>query len=225
MARSVQEVMTRDVVTVSPSTPFKRVVQLLHDHRISAVPVVDADGCMLGIVSEADLVLKEERRPSEAAPLFGRASRRRLRAKGAGTLATHCMTAPAVTVAPSASLGAVARLLHRRGIRHLPVVDRDGRLVGIVTRRDLLTVFLRRDEEIHHEILSAVLDATLNLPFDAVRVRVDEGMVTLTGHVPWPGSAGEVVELVSVLDGVVGVSSHLTDDRNAGAQSVTRPRE
>jgi CBS-domain-containing membrane protein len=152
MARSVQEVMTRDVVTVSPSTPFKRVVQLLHDHRISAVPVVDADGCMLGIVSEADLVLKEERRPSEAAPLFGRASRRRLRAKGAGTLATHCMTAPAVTVAPSASLGAVARLLHRRGIRHLPVVDRDGRLVGIVTRRDLLTVFLRRDEEIHHEI-------------------------------------------------------------------------
>jgi osmotically-inducible protein OsmY len=70
-----------------------------------------------------------------------------------------------------------------------------------------------------------VLDATLNLPFDAVRVRVDEGMVTLTGHVPWPGSAGEVVELVSVLDGVVGVSSHLTDDRNAGAQSVTRPRE
>ena len=217
MARSVQEVMTRDVVTVSPSTPFKEVVRLLHDHGISAAPVVGADGCLLGIVSEADLALKEEDGRPPAAPLFGRASWRKLRAKGAGTLAAHCMTARAVTVAPSASLGAAARLLHRRGIRHLPVVERDGRLVGIVTRRDLLTVFLRRDEEIHHEILSAVLDATLDLPFDAVRVRVDEGTVTLTGHVPWPVSAGEVVELVGALDGVVAVSSHLTDERTDAA--------
>ena len=88
-------------------------------------------------------------------------------------------------------------------------------------RRDLLAVFLRRDEELHHEILSTVLDATLNLPFDAVGVRVAEGEVTLTGHVPWPVSAREVVELVAGLDGVVAVNNHLTDDPRVGAQPAT----
>ncbi len=221
MVHSVRDVMTRDVVTVTPSTPFKQIVRLLHGHRISAVPVVDPDGCLLGIVSETDLALKEEREPSGRAPRFERASRRRERARGAGTLAAHCMSAPVATVEPTASLGAAARLLRRRGVSQLPVVDRNGRLVGIVTRRDLLVVFLRRDEEIHHEILSAVLDATLNLPFDAVRVRVDEGEVTLTGHVPWPVSASEVVELVAALDGVVAVNNHLTDDPKVSAQPAT----
>jgi osmotically-inducible protein OsmY len=90
-----------------------------------------------------------------------------------------------------------------------------------VSRRDLLAVFLRRDEEIHYEILSAVLDATLNLPFDAVRARVDEGEVTLTGHVPLPASAREVVQLVAGVDGVVAVNNHLTDDQRFGARPAT----
>lgn len=225
MAHSVRDVMTREVITVTPTTPFKELVRLLFDHRISAVPVVDPDGCLLGIVSETDLALKEEQRSSGPAPRFERASRRRERRRGAGTMAAHCMSAPVATVEPSASLAAAARLLHRRGVSQLPVVDRDGRLVGVVTRRDLLAGFLRRDEEIHHEILGAVLDATLNLPFDAVRVRVDEGEVTLTGHVPWPGSAGEVVELVGALDGVVAVRNHLTDGREDSARPTARTWE
>jgi CBS-domain-containing membrane protein len=226
MVHSVRDVMTREVVTVTASTPFKQVVRLLHGHRISAVPVVDPDGCLLGIVSETDLALKEEeqqqqQQPSGWAPRRERARKRRDRARAAGTLAAHCMSTPVATVEPTASVGAAARLLHRRGVSQLPVVDRDGRLVGIVTRRDLLAVFLRRDEEIHHEILSAVLDATLNLPFDAVRVRVEEGEVTLTGHVPWPASAREVVQLVAGVDGVVAVRSHLTEDPKVGAQPAT----
>jgi CBS domain-containing protein len=225
MAHSVRDVMTRDLVVVTPSTPFKEIVRLLYDHRISAVPVVDPDGCLLGIVSETDLALKEEHRSSDPAPRFERASRRRERERAAGTLAAHCMSAPVATVEPTASLAAAARLLRRRGVSQLPVVDRDGRLVGIVTRRDLLAGFLRRDEEIHHEILSAVLDATLNLPFDAVRVRVDEGEVTLTGHAPWPVSAREVVELVASLDGVVAVSSHLTEDGEVTTQPAIRSWE
>jgi CBS domain-containing protein len=221
MVHSVRDVMTRDVVTVTPSTPFKQVVRLLHGHRISAVPVIDPDGCLLGIVSETDLALKEEHELLGQAPGLERARKRRERARAAGTLAAHCMSTPVATVEPTASLGAAARLLRRGGVSQLPVVDRDGRLVGIVTRRDLLAVFLRRDEEIHYEVLSAVLDATLNLPFDAVRVRVDQGEVTLSGHVPWPASAREVVELVAGVDGVVAVNNHLTDDQRVGARPAT----
>lgn len=225
MVYSVRDVMTRDVVTVTPSTPFKQVVRLFHGHRISAVPVVDPDGCLLGIVSETDLALKEELEPLSRAPGLERARKRRERARAAGTSAAHCMSTPVATVEPTASVGAAARLLRRRGVSQLPVVDRDGRLVGIVTRRDLLAVFLRRDEEIHYEILTAVLDATLNLRFDAVRVRVDEGEVTLTGHVPWPSSAHEVVQLVADVDGVVAVTNHLTDDPRVGARPATRSWE
>jgi CBS domain-containing protein len=113
------------------------------------------------------------------------------------------MSTPAITIPPGASLAAAARLLHERNVRHLPVIDPNGRLVGIIARRDLLSVFLQAEDDIRHEITAKVLHATFNLPADAVQVEVREGVVTLSGRVPWRSSVREIVDRVRALDGVV----------------------
>jgi len=210
MNRMVSDVMVTPVVSVQPATSFKQTVQLLQEHRVSALPVVDRDGRLLGIVSETDLALKEEHQPSNPIPFFEGGGRREQRVKARGTRAADFMSTPVATVAPGASLNAAARLLHQRGVRHLPVVDHDGRLIGIITRRDLLGVFLRRDGDIHHEITAGVLRATFNLPGDAVQVEVRDGVVTLTGLVPWRSSAREIVDRVSGMDGVVDIVDRLS---------------
>jgi CBS domain-containing protein len=127
------------------------------------------------------------------------------------------------TVAPGASLNAAARLLHQHGVRHLPVVDHDLRLIGIVTRRDLLRVFLRPDGDIHHEVTAGVLRGTFNLPADAVQVEVGDGVVTLAGMVPWRSSAREIVDRVSVLDGVVDVVDRLSWSHDDTVKGATMP--
>jgi len=132
------------------------------------------------------------------------------------------MSSPAATVAPGASLNAAARLLHQRGVRHLPVVDHAGRLIGIITRRDLLRVFLRPDGDIHHEITAGVLRATFNLPADAVQVEIRDGVVTLSGLVPWRSSARELVDRVSGMDGVVDIVDRLSWSHDASV--MRRPR-
>jgi CBS-domain-containing membrane protein len=210
MNRMVSDVMVTPVVSVQPATSFKRTVQLLQEHRVSALPVVDRDGRLLGIVSETDLALKEEHQPGEPIPFFEGGRHREQRVRARGTRAADFMSTPVATVAPGASLNAAARLLHQRGVRHLPVVDHDVRLIGIITRRDLLRVFLRPDGDIHHEITAGVLRATFNLTGDAVQVEVRDGVVTLSGLVPWRNSARELVDRVSGVDGVVDVVDRLS---------------
>jgi CBS-domain-containing membrane protein len=173
--------------------------------------VVDADGRLVGIVSDADLALKEERPPGRHARFpFGWKGARSGRAKATGRTAADVMTAPVVTISPDALISAAARLLRRRGVRHLPVIDAGGRLVGIVTRRDLLAVFLRPDEELRTQIERAVLGATLNLDPGMVTVEVRDGVVSLRGQLPWQRLGRELVELISALDGVVAIDDHLT---------------
>jgi CBS-domain-containing membrane protein len=211
MKRSVSDVMSTPVVSVWPATSFKEMVRLLHQHQINALPVVDPDRRLLGIVSDADLALKqEEQPPSLRAPLFVGAARRRQRTKASGTTAADFMSRPVVTVLPGSSLDGAARLLHQHDVRHLPVVDPKGRLIGIVTQRDLLSVFLHADGDLHREITQAVLHRRFNLPAGAVGVDVHEGVVTLSGQVPWRSTAGEIVAWVSALDGVVGVVDRLS---------------
>ena len=223
MNRMVSDVMVTPVVSVQAATSFKQTVQLLQEHRVSALPVVDRDGRLLGIVSETDLALKEEHLPSEPIPFFEGGRHRAQRVKARGTTAADFMSTPVATVAPGASLNAAARLLHQRGVRHLPVVDHDGRLIGIITRRDLLRVFLRPDGDIHHEITAGVLRATFNLPGDAVQVEVRDGVVTLTGLVPWRTSAREIVDRVSGMDGVVDVVDRLSWSHDDTVRVATMP--
>jgi CBS domain-containing protein len=224
MYHMVSDVMATPVVRIQPDTSFKRTVQVLQEYRVSAVPVVDQDGRLLGIVSEADLALKEEHQPEEPVPRFGGRAVRAQLAKAGGITAADFMSTPVVTVAPGASLRTAARLLHQRGVRHLPVVDHDGEVVGMITRRDLLRVFLRPDWVLAGEINAKVLHATSNVPADAVTVEVHDGVARLSGRVPWHSTAEEIVQRVSGVDGVVAVDNHVTwaHDDIAGAAAARR---
>ncbi|HXM55352.1 MAG TPA: CBS domain-containing protein [Candidatus Dormibacteraeota bacterium] len=207
MSWTVGSVMTRDVVSVSPGAPYKDVAGKLREHRVSAVPVVDANQRVLGIVSEADLLLKEERPPHRpGGPLVHPYDdEARAMARNAAAL----MTAPVVTVRPEATLTEAARLMHRQHVKRLPVVDARGALVGIVSRADLLRVFLRSDESIAAEVRDHVLAGTLAIEPDEVQVGVDDGVVRLEGQLETRGLVRILVRLVAAVEGVVGVDDRL----------------
>jgi CBS-domain-containing membrane protein len=203
--------MTQDVVTVDERASFKEVAKLLTEHRVSALPVLDGEGRVVGIVSEADLLLKEEfpEGPPEARLLQGR-RRRETRAKVAGDTVAEVMTSPAVTIGPDASVPEAARLLHRHGVKRLPVVDPAGPLLGIVSRGDLLKVFLRSDADIAREVRQQVLVRSMWMEPDIVRVEVRDGVVTLTGRLERSSLIPILVGFVRGLDGVVDVIDQLT---------------
>lgn len=210
MKRTVADVMTRGVVVVHPQTPFKEIVRRMHEARVSGLPVLGQDGRPIGIVSEADLILKEEPELDEAARLFEGRHRRTDRQKAAGLVAREVMTSPVVTIGPTASLGEAARVMHRRGIKRLPVVDEEGRLVGILTRSDLLTVFLREDADIEREVRGDVIRRTLWIDPDTVKVSVREGVVRLEGQLERRSLIPVLERLVGSVDGVVGVELALS---------------
>lgn len=211
MGRRVRDVMTQEVVTVNEHASFKDVAMLIAERRVSAVPVLDREGRVLGVVSEADLVLKEEypEGPPEGRMFQGR-RRRRAQAKAAGNTAAELMTAPAVTIGPDASVAEAARLLHRHGIKRLPVVDPAGPLLGIVSRADLLKVFLRSDADIAREIRQQVLMRAMWMNPGTVAIDVCDGVVTLTGQLERRSLIPITVSLVRGLDGVVDVVDRLT---------------
>lgn len=205
-AHSVGEVMTRDVVQAHRATPFKEVVRLLDHHRISGLPVVDADDKVLGVLSASDLVLVQAYRHGSAPP--------------PGLTAGDVMSSPAITVHPEQTVPDAARLMERRGVERLPVVDEADRLIGIATRRDLLRVFLRADDDIRRRVTGDLLVGALELPPDAVLVSVHDGVVTLAGRVERRSQVPELTHAAWRLEGVVGVVNRLgfrTDDRAASA--------
>ena len=134
MKSLVRDVMTTEVVTVQPWTPFREIVTRLAEHRISAAPVLDAEGNLLGVVTEADLLLKQEHPDLKLNIPLAWSRRRRLeRDKAAAVVAGELMTTPAVTVSPTATVTEAARRMHTAGVKRLPVVNDAGRLVGIVS--------------------------------------------------------------------------------------------
>jgi len=211
MGRRVRDVMTVDVVTVDEHAAFKEVARLLTERRVSALPVLDGEGRVVGVVSEADLMLKEEfpEGPPGGRLLQGR-RRRAIHAKAAGGTAAELMTSPAVTIGPDAGLAEAARLLHRHGIKRLPVLDPAGPLLGIVSRADLLKVFLRADAEIAAELRQRVLRRAMWIDPDTVLVEVRDGVVTLTGQLERRSLVPILVRLVRGLDGVVDVVDRLS---------------
>ncbi|MFB9352967.1 CBS domain-containing protein, partial [Streptomyces heliomycini] len=194
-ARTVGEVMTGDVVQARRTTPFKEVVRLLDHHRISGLPVVDADDKVLGVLSGSDLVRLQAHRDGSAPP--------------PALTAGDVMSSPAITVHPEQTVPDAARLMERRGVERLPVVDEADRLIGIATRRDLLRVFLRADDDIRRQVTGDIVVGALGLPADAVLVSVRDGVVTLAGRVERRGQAPELLRAVWRLEGVVGVVNRL----------------
>ena len=176
MRRTVQDVMTREVVAVRGPTPFKELVRLLNEHRVTAVPVLDDAGrLVVGVVSESDLALKEVAPLRRPTPAFETAQHRGERAKAGSLTAAELMTAPAVTVGPEELVATAARRMDDRRVKRLPVVDHSGALVGIVTRTDLLKVFLRSDDELRFDVLDHVSGDLLRLPPGTVEVEVGDG--------------------------------------------------
>jgi CBS domain-containing protein len=215
MRRAVQEVMTRTVVVVNDSAPFKEIVRRMQEHRVSAVPVVDGGGRLVGIVSEGDLILKEDSHLEGEGHLFESRHRRADREKAAGLVAAQLMTAPVVTITPEATLSEAARLMHRHAVKRLPVVGPEGTVLGIVSRADLLKVFLREDREIAREVSEDIVRRTLWIDPATIRVIVQSGVVMLEGQIERRSLIPVLVNLVHAVEGVVGVEnrlSHLVDD-------------
>ena len=210
---TVQDLMTRDVVTVDVRTPYKRVAQILAEAKVSGLPVVDDDRHVAGVVSEADLLAREEY-PSTYRPhrrILWPATLRRRR-KAAASTAAELMSTPAITIEDRTSVVRAAREMDRHRIKRLPVVDEVGRLVGIVSRRDLLKIFLRTDEEIRAEIETEVLEQSLSVPSGTVRATVADGLVTLEGTVQRKTLIPVAVRLTRAVDGVVDVVDRLAYD-------------
>ncbi len=213
MAWTVGDVMTNEVVTVGRRTDFKTCVDLLRTKSVSALPVVEGDH-VLGIVSEHDLLLKEEERG-------GNHLRRRELNQARGRTAGDVMHSPALCVGLGASLAEAARLMHKRSVKRLPVVDAAGRLVGIVSRSDLLKTYLRSDESIRREIRVEVLEKEMWIDNSAMDVEVKDGIVALSGELETKSLADLVTRLVGAVQGVVGVDSRLAfrfDDTHIKAQ-------
>ena len=205
---TVADVMTRDVASVPPGASYRETVNTLIERKISAAPVVDADGRVLGVVSEADLLHK-----IEVADAFQKRRivhvPRRAADKAHASTAADLMTAPAITVEADVSVPAAARLLEQDRVKRLPVIDTDGRLVGIVSRRDLLRVHVRTDEQIRDDVVHDVLMRTLWIEPSEITVVVDDGAVTLGGRIESRTLAGLAVEFTAKVPGVVTVTDEL----------------
>ncbi|MFK0160583.1 CBS domain-containing protein [Streptomyces sp. NPDC090493] len=213
----VGSVMTTDVVHATSGTSFKEVARLLADHRISGLPVLDEDDKVIGVLSETDLMVRQAATAEpyghkHRTPSIGQLSpgARRQATKAEARTAGELMSVPPVTVHAEDTIAAAARTMADRHVERLPVLDVENRLVGIVTRRDLLRVFLRPDPEIRQEVIDEVLVHALWVPPSTVEVSVTEGVVTLTGHMERQTETEIAVSMTRQIDGVVGVLDKLT---------------
>jgi CBS domain-containing protein len=225
--RTVSDLMTHTVHRVQADTHFKEIAKLLADHDITAVPVVDADDRPVGVVSEADLLRREAVQPDAAGLQTLLDVPPREPGEPTPTTAAGLMSAPAVLARPEWTVVQAARTMDARGVKRLPVVDGTGRLVGIVSRADLLRVFLRRDHLIREEISGDILDRMLGISPDEVGVDVTDGRVSLHGAVERRSLVPVVVRLCEGVDGVVDVTQtlgHATDEATAVVPPSERSR-
>ncbi len=203
--------MTMRVHVASPMTAFKVLVRLIEENRVSAIPIVDRDGVPVGVVSESDLLLKERRAELESGTDLVHLRRRRSdRAKAEGLFASDLMSTPPITVTAETTLAQAARKMQERNVRRLIVVDARGRIAGILSRSDLLQVFLRPDEDLRDEIVDGVIPAILIDERDTITVDVLSNVVTLSGQVDRKSDADILARVTRDLDGVVGVVSQLS---------------
>jgi CBS domain-containing protein len=209
----VQDVMTRSVITVTPDAPLREVARLLDEHRISGVLVVDEQGALLGVVSEADFLVEAQGgtsvRRSPIARLFGRAGDTRAPGdRHFASTARELMTSPVISIGPAELIADAAALMTRERINRLPVVE-DGRLVGIVTRADLVRSYVRTDEQLAAAIQDEVLLQTLWLDPKRFEVTVTDGIATIRGSVDRRSSAEMIARTAVLVPGVRDVVSDI----------------
>jgi CBS domain-containing protein len=215
MEPTAKDVMITRVVSVTKDASFRAMTSALREHRISAFPVLDDDGTVIGVVSEADMLVKEalDSEPEGMPGMIGGLLRRREHAKARGITAGDLMTGPAVTITPDDTIERAARLMYAHKVKRLPVVDANDHLVGIVSRSDLLSVFSRSDGDIRGEILNEVIRHELSTDPAAFTVLVKDGIVTLEGLAETKEFGQDIVHRVRHVRGVVAIRDRLSYPR------------
>ncbi len=207
----VGDVMTRNVVAVRKDARFKDIVQVMRARRFSAFPVLDDNNRVIGVVSEDDLLVRQAIAGPGAGPRFmpGHADR----AKATGLTAAELMTTPAITTRADAAIADAARIMHARHVKRLPVVTSDGRLVGVVSRIDLLGEYDRPDADVRTDIIKRVIESEFVLDSLAFTVTVESGVVTLAGPLDSEDVAVSLLAEVRRVAGVVAVRDRLSYPR------------
>jgi CBS domain-containing protein len=205
----VKDVMTATVVAVRQNADFKEMVTAMRSRRVSAFPVLDDQDRVIGVVSEADLLLKQATPPLSQG-MIRLAWRLREKAKANGATAAEVMTSPAAMIRQNAPVGDAARLMQSRRVKRLPVVDEAGRLVGIVSRSDLLSIYERPDADIRDDVVKEVLIEEFGLDEQMFVVTVRSGIVTVTGSVDLRAVAVSLLAGIRYVEGVVAVRDRLS---------------
>jgi CBS domain-containing protein len=217
----VEDVMTTEVLTVRPTTSLKEAAELLARNRISGLPVVDAERHVVGVMSEGDILFKERgvrEKPSLLERWFD-LPQTEVAAKLEARTVGEAMSAPAVTIRRKRPLTEAANAMIDEGVKRLPVVDDEGKLIGIVSRADLVRAFVRSDEEIAKEIEEEVIRRTLWIAPESVEVEVVHGEVRLAGEVETRADAELVPTFVQRVPGVVSVLSKLRWPEESGEKN------
>jgi CBS domain-containing protein len=208
MNGTVKDIMTTHAVAVRKAASFKELASSLREQRVSAFPVLDDDNRVVGVVSEADLLAKEALEDSPAGLLAG-VLHPREQAKAAGITAADLMSRPPVTIGPHVPVTQAARLMYARKVKRLPVVDEEGRLIGVVSRSDVLSVYSRLDADIRREILDRVLPETLLVDPSRFTITVKDGIVTIEGTPETATVGRDIIEEAGHVEGVVAVRDRL----------------
>ena len=222
----IKELMSENPIAVGPETPLRDVAIILTENGFSGLPVIGERLEVLGVVSEADILVKEQGPPNRRGGVLGWLLAEEVpdAAKLAARTAVEAMTSPAITIVPDAHVSYAARLMTENGINRLPVVDSHGTLIGIVTRADLVRAFARPDHEIEREIREDVVRRILWIEAPSVVVRVERGEVRLSGRLERRSDAELLEQFVARVPGVVSVHSTLGwswDDRKVSREGAT----
>lgn len=209
---TVRDVMTSSVVAVRKDASFKEMAAMLRSRRISAFPVLDDAGRVIGVVSEGDLLVKEAVN-AEGTSLLAALRHLREDDKAAGIIAGDLMTQPAVTIGPDVPVEEAARLMYDRRVKRLPVVNPAGRLLGIISRVDVLAVFSRPDADIGDEIMRRVLPGIRPAAPHALKVAVSDGIVTISGPPQADELTRAIIDAVRHVQGVVAVRDRFSEAR------------
>ena len=219
----IRELMSHGVITVGPSTPLKEAARRMVEAGVSGLPVTE-DGRLVGVISEGDFVAAESQRGLPRPGIWQRLLRGEDVSLRSGTVG-DAMTRDVITLAPDADHAQAARVMRRNRIKRIPVVEPGGSLVGILSRADILRAFTRPDAEIRSEIRERVMRKVLWVDPKLVDIQIDDGNVTMKGHLETRSDVELLEELVGRLDGVVSVNSHMTwETDNTELRMAAGPR-
>ena len=208
MNSTVKDVMSTHVIAVRQNAPYKEMAAMLHEQRVSAFPVLDDDNKVIGIVSEADLLTKEALEGTVPRTLLSR--QERVRKQVNALTAADLMTTPPVTIGPDEPVASAARLMFDQRVKRLPVITDDGKLIGILTRSDVLSVYGRPDTEIQHRVTQDLIVDTFLCDPGKFTVTVKDGIVTIEGTPETTAVGLDIISAIRHMEGVVAVRDRLS---------------